>query len=191
MERNAMKDLVAWKKKANRKPLLLYGARQVGKTYLVKQFGEKYFDDIIYVNFETNNIIGNVIDENIEPEYIIKNLEIIFNKKIDKNNTLIFFDEIQKNTRALTSLKYFYEKAKEYVKGNGEVVAIRKDQSLANYQAGCKDIRTRIEKMLSCEIKRAKHNARLKEYGPVWQDAWLARAGSYEYILERIRQSVL
>ena len=82
-------------------------------------------------------------------------------------------------------------KAKEYVKGNGEVVAIRKDQSLANYQAGCKDIRTRIEKMLSCEIKRAKHNARLKEYGPVWQDAWLARAGSYEYILERIRQSVL
>lgn len=65
------------------------------------------------------------------------------------------------------------------------------DQSLANYQAGCKDIRTRIEKMLSCEIKRAKRNAGLKEYGPVWQDAWLTRAGSYEYILERIRQSIL
>ena len=65
------------------------------------------------------------------------------------------------------------------------------DQSLATYQAGCKDTRTRIEKMLSCEIKRAKHNAGLKEYGPVWQDAWLTRAGSYEYILERIRQSIL
>lgn len=65
------------------------------------------------------------------------------------------------------------------------------DQSLANYQAGCKDTRTRIEKMLSCEIKRAKHNAGLKEYGPVWQDVWLTRAGSYEYILERIRQSIL
>lgn len=65
------------------------------------------------------------------------------------------------------------------------------DQSLANYQAGCKDTRTRIEKMLGCEIKRAKHNAELEEYGPVWQDAWLTRAGSYEYILERIHQSIL
>lgn len=65
------------------------------------------------------------------------------------------------------------------------------DQAIANYQAGRKDTRTRIEKMLSCEIKRAKHNAGLQEYGPVWQDAWLIRAGSYEYILERIRQSIL
>lgn len=68
----------------------------MGKTYLVKEFGNKYFKDIIYVNFETNNIVSNIIDENIEPSYIIKNLEIVFNKKIDKDNTLIFFDEIQK-----------------------------------------------------------------------------------------------
>ena len=67
----------------------------------------------------------------------------------------------------------------------------REDQSLANYQAGCKDTRTRIEKMLSCEIERAKHHAGVKEYGPVWQDTWLTRAGSYEYILKRIRQSIL
>ena len=65
------------------------------------------------------------------------------------------------------------------------------DQSLANYKDGCKDTKTRIEKMLSCEINRAKHNARLDEYGPVWKDAWLNRATSYEYILERIRQSIL
>lgn len=143
MERNAMKDLVAWKKKANRKPLLLYGARQVGKTYLVKQFGEKYFDDIIYVNFETNNIIGNVIDENIEPEYIIKNLEIIFNKKIDKNNTLIFFDEIQKNTRALTSLKYFYEKAKEYyVIGAGSLLGVYINKKDFSFPVGKVDFLT-------------------------------------------------
>ena len=94
MERNAMKSLIDWKNKKNRKPLLLYGARQVGKTYLVKEFGNKYFKDIIYVNFENNNIVSNIIDENIEPSYIIKNLEIVFNKKIDKDNTLIFFDEI-------------------------------------------------------------------------------------------------
>ena len=105
MERKAMNDLVAWKNSENRKPLLLYGARQVGKTYLVKEFGNRYFKDIIYINFETNEIVGKMINENINPDYIIKNLEITFGKKIDKENTLIFLDEIQKNTRALTSLK--------------------------------------------------------------------------------------
>ena len=75
MERNAMQDLIKWKNKKNRKPLLLYGARQVGKTYLVKEFGKRYFKDVIYINFEKNNIIGKIIDENITPEYIIKNLD--------------------------------------------------------------------------------------------------------------------
>ena len=96
MIRKAMDNLIKWKNKKNRKPLLLYEARQVGKTYLVKMFGEKYFKDIVYVNFETNNIIGKMFDENITSEYIIRNLEIVFGEKIDKENTLIFFDEIQK-----------------------------------------------------------------------------------------------
>ncbi len=133
MQRKAMNDLITWKNKKNRKPLLLYGARQVGKTYLVKEFGKEYFKDIIYVNFETNDIVSKIIDEDISPSYIIKNLEIIFNKKIDKDNTLIFFDEIQKNTRALTSLKYFYEEAPEYfVIGAGSLLGVqisRKDFS--------------------------------------------------------------
>ena len=84
MERKAMNDLIAWKNKKNRKPLLVYGARQVGKTYLIKEFGEEYFDDVIYVNFETNDLIGKMIDENITPEYIIKNLEIAFGRVIEK-----------------------------------------------------------------------------------------------------------
>ena len=109
-----MQDLINWKEKKNRKPLLLYGARQVGKTYLVKEFGERYFNDVIYVNFETNNILSKMFDEDITPQYIIKNLEVAFGRKIDKENTLIFFDEVQKNTRVLTSLKYFCEDAKEY-----------------------------------------------------------------------------
>ena len=91
MKRKAMNKLIEWKNKQNRKPLLLYGARQVGKTYLVKEFG-KLFDDMIYVNFETNEIINSIINENIEPNNIIKQLEIFFNKKITEN-TLIFFDE--------------------------------------------------------------------------------------------------
>ena len=63
MERKDMNDLVAWKNSENRKPLLLYGARQVGKTYLVKEFGNRYFKDIIYINFETNEIVGKIINE--------------------------------------------------------------------------------------------------------------------------------
>lgn len=67
MERLAMNELVKWKDKKNRKPLLVYGARQVGKTYLINMFGEKYFKDVIYVNFETNDIVSKMINENITP----------------------------------------------------------------------------------------------------------------------------
>lgn len=143
MERKAMVDLLAWKNSKNRKPLLLYGARQVGKTYLVKEFGEKYFKDIIYVNFETNDIIGKMIDENINPEYIIKNLEIAFGKAIDKDNTLIFFDEIQRNTRALTSLKYFCEDASEYyVIGAGSLLGVHINKKDFSFPVGKVDFLT-------------------------------------------------
>lgn len=143
MQRNAMKDLIVWKNKKNRKPLLLYGARQVGKTYLVKEFGEKYYQDVIYVNFETNNIIGNIINEDITPDYIIKNLEIAFNKKIDKQNTLIFFDEIQRNTRALTSLKYFCENASEYhIIGAGSLLGVHINKKDFSFPVGKVDFLT-------------------------------------------------
>ena len=81
MKRKAMQDLINWKNKKNRKPLLLYGARQVGKTYLVKAFGKEYFEDVIYINFETNNVVNKIFDEDINPSTIIKNLEIIFGRK--------------------------------------------------------------------------------------------------------------
>ncbi len=137
MERKAMAELVKWKEKKNRKPLLLYGARQVGKTYLVKEFASKYFRDIIYVNFETNKIISKMINENITPEYIIESLEIAFNKKIDKDNTLIFFDEIQRNTRALTSLKYFQEDAPEYfVIGAGSLLGVHINKKDFSFPVG-------------------------------------------------------
>ena len=143
MERKAMNELIKWKDKKNRKPLLLYGARQVGKTYLVKEFANKYFKDIIYVNFETNKIIGQIIDENISPKYIIENLEIAFNKKIDKDNTLIFFDEIQKNTRALTSLKYFQEESPEYyVIGAGSLLGVHIKKKEFSFPVGKVDFLT-------------------------------------------------
>ena len=163
MQRNAMNDLIKWKNKKNRKPLLLYGARQVGKTYLVKEFGEKYFKDMIYVNFETNNIIGNIINEDISPDYIIKNLEIAFNKKIDKNNTLIFFDEIQRNSRALTSLKYFYENAKDYyIIGAGSLLGVHINQKDFSFPVGKVDFLT-IYPMSFDEFLLNTNNEQLKD----------------------------
>lgn len=114
MIRKAMEDLIAWKNQKRRKPLLIYGSRQVGKTYLIKEFGKNNYENVIYVDFEQNSLVNNMINEDITPEYIISNLEMIFEQKIDKDKTLIIFDEIQKNSRALTSLKYFCDDAPEY-----------------------------------------------------------------------------
>lgn len=138
-----MNDLIKWKNKDNRKPLLLYGARQVGKTYLVLDFGKKYFKDVIYVNFESNNIVSKIIEENITPEHIVKNLEIIYGKVIDKENTLIFFDEIQKNPRALTSLKYFCEEASDYyIIGAGSLLGVHINKKDYSFPVGKVDLLT-------------------------------------------------
>ena len=114
MQREITNDLIKWKDAKNRKPLIIHGARQVGKTYIVKQFGKKYFDNLVYVNFETNEELSSQIEESIDAKYIINKLELFYGEKIIPGKTLIFFDEIQANERALTSLKYFCEDAQEY-----------------------------------------------------------------------------
>lgn len=114
MKREIINDLIKWKTLENRKPLIVHGARQVGKTYIIKQFGKEYYDNLIYVNFETNQELSLQISDSIDAKYIINKLELFFGEKIIPGKTLIFFDEIQANERALTSLKYFYENAPEY-----------------------------------------------------------------------------
>ena len=143
MERKVMKDLLEWKKSKKRKPLLIYGARQVGKTYIVKEFGTEQYENMIYVNFEKNKIVSNMIDEDIRPEEIIKNLEIAFNQRIEKEKTLIFFDEIQENTRALTSLKYFCEEANEYhIIGAGSLLGVHVKKKNYSFPVGKVDFLT-------------------------------------------------
>lgn len=114
MKRDIINNLIKWKDSENRKPLIIHGARQVGKTYIVKEFGKKYYDNTIYVNFETNKEFSSQIGDSIDAKYIINKLELFYGEKIIPGKTLIFFDEIQANERALTSLKYFCEDAKEY-----------------------------------------------------------------------------
>lgn len=115
MKRKIYNELLKWKNlKENKMPLILYGARQVGKTYIVTEFGKENYNNIVYVNFEQDEKIIPYFNTSISPEEIIKILESFYNVKIIPHQTLIFFDEIQNCNRALTSLKYFTEQAPEY-----------------------------------------------------------------------------
>ncbi|MDR0981938.1 MAG: ATP-binding protein [Culturomica sp.] len=115
MERKLMSELIQWKDRKGRKPLLLEGARQVGKTYLLKDFGKRYFKNTAYLNFQNPSPeLIDLFNGSIEPKRIITMLELLLNMKISPSETLLIFDEAQEVPRALTSLKYFYEDAPEY-----------------------------------------------------------------------------
>lgn len=114
MRRKMESLLLEWKNKEKRQPFLLYGARQVGKTYLLIAFGEKYFRNIVYVNLETNLPVADYFSGDITPKRLLRFLETTVNEMITPGETLIFFDEIQSCERALTALKYFCELAPEY-----------------------------------------------------------------------------
>ena len=114
MERNATELLVKWKKSVNRKPLVLKGARQVGKTWLMKDFGKRFFTNFVYCNFDENTDLKSIFEANKNPHRIIELLSLISGEKIVPGETLIIFDEIQECAEALNCLKYFKEKASDY-----------------------------------------------------------------------------
>lgn len=114
MERLAMEQLLIWKNRKNRKPLILKGARQVGKTWLMKEFGKKHFKNTAYVNFDNNKNMRDVFNMDYDIERILMAVNIETGEKIVPEETLIIFDEIQENPKAIASLKYFYENAPQY-----------------------------------------------------------------------------
>ncbi|MCK5823166.1 MAG: ATP-binding protein [Bacteroidales bacterium] len=114
MKRTLYKDLLIWKNNKKRKPLLLQGARQVGKTYLVNEFGHTEYSTYINLNFEQNPDLVSLFKDDLSPEKIINNISLYIGRKINSADTLLFFDEIQTVPEVLTSLKYFYEQAPEY-----------------------------------------------------------------------------
>jgi predicted AAA+ superfamily ATPase len=109
-----MEDLVQWKKKSNRKPLIIRGARQVGKTWLMKKFGEQHYSNTVYINCENNSRIKKLFSSGFDIENIIFGLRIESDSAISENKTLIILDEIQEAPQALTALKYFQENAPQY-----------------------------------------------------------------------------
>ena len=113
MKRFAISQLTAWKNLANRKPLVIRGARQVGKTWLMKEFGKTEFKNFVYINFDSNPDMANLFEGSLQISRLIAGLQIYSGQKIT-TDTLLIFDEIQEVPRALSSLKYFCEEAPEY-----------------------------------------------------------------------------
>lgn len=114
MERKAMESLVQWKNSKRRKPLIIKGARQTGKTWIMREFGKRYFKYTAYINFDNNEYMKDVFDMDYNIERILMAVNIATGVKIVPEETLIIFDEIQENPRAIASLKYFCENAPEY-----------------------------------------------------------------------------
>ena len=114
MQRTIMAELIRWKTKRNRKPLLLKGARQVGKTWLMKEFGSKCFKNTAYLNFDSGGRVSRIFNEDYDIRRILQLINIETGVKVEPQETLIIFDEIQEVPRAISALKYFCENAPEY-----------------------------------------------------------------------------
>jgi len=114
MKRKILSSLIEWKNSEDRKPLILNGARQVGKTYILEKFGEEYFENVVYLNMEIEGAIAGFIEKELSPAKIIQYIETVKRQEITPEKTLIIFDEIQTSERTLTSLKYFCEQKPEY-----------------------------------------------------------------------------
>lgn len=114
MRRNALEELVKWKTDEERKPMILRGARQVGKTWLMKEFGRTNYKSYVYFNFDEEDELKSIFESNKNPTRIIELLSMIAGEKILPEDTLIIFDEVQECPNALNALKYFKEKANEY-----------------------------------------------------------------------------
>ncbi|MDR1157295.1 MAG: ATP-binding protein [Oscillospiraceae bacterium] len=169
MKRKITENLLRWKRKpSGRMPLLVYGARQVGKTHIIREFGERYYKNVAYFNLETNQTVASYFSDNIEPERILRFLETESRERIIPGETLIIFDEIQSCSRALTSLKYFNEQTKEYhIIGAGSLLGVAINREKYSFPVGNVDSVTLFpldfeeylwalgEEMLCAEIKRA------------------------------------
>lgn len=114
MYRIALEKLLTWKQSKRRKPLIIEGARQVGKTWLMKEFGKQAYADTVYINFDSNSRMAELFASDLDTDRLIMGLELYAGRKIDPDSSLLIFDEVQEVPRALASLKYFCENAPQY-----------------------------------------------------------------------------
>ncbi len=131
MYRLKIKDLISWKNKKSRKPLIIRGARQVGKTWLMKNFAKTEYKDYVYINFENDIKLKTLFELDYDVERIIKGIELFTDKKIDEENTLLIFDEIQAASKALTALKYFAENSNYHIICAGSLLGIAMHKAIS------------------------------------------------------------
>ncbi|MDR2652170.1 MAG: ATP-binding protein [Prevotellaceae bacterium] len=137
MERKILQKLLEWKISSDRMPLILTGARQVGKTYSLLKFGRENYKSVVYLNFENNAGLSMVFERDLKPERIIRELSVIAGESIYENDTLLIFDEIQACEKALTSLKYFCEDAPNYhVAAAGSLLGVTLNRSKFSFPVG-------------------------------------------------------
>ncbi|MCD8159298.1 MAG: ATP-binding protein [Clostridiales bacterium] len=137
MKRKITERLLSWKNSPNRKPLILNGARQTGKTYILRQFGRENYKNTVYINFESNETVASFFDDNISPTKLIKYLEAEASQRILPGETLIIFDEIQACERAVTSLKYFCEETPEYhIAAAGSLLGVAINRKSTSFPVG-------------------------------------------------------
>ena len=143
MYRKITEYLKQWKVDPHRKPLILQGARQVGKTYSILEFGRTQYEDVAYFNFESNPKLAETFSESISPSYLLPILSHIAGKTIVREKTLVIFDEVQLCERALTSLKYFYEDAPEYhIIVAGSLLGVAVNRAQFSFPVGKVDMKT-------------------------------------------------
>ena len=143
MYRKVMSFLEEWKDSRHRKPLILQGARQVGKTYSILEFGRIHYENVAYFNFETNPRLNETFEENISPDYLIPILSHIAGQTIVRDKTLIVFDEVQFCESALTSLKYFCEDAPGYhIIVAGSLLGVAVNRAKFSFPVGKVDMKT-------------------------------------------------
>jgi len=141
MERKIMNRLTAWKNNLNKKPLILSGARQVGKTYSALTFGKQYYQNTAYFNMEDSREVQAVFERDLKPERIVRELSALSGQNIFPGDTLMIFDEIQACERALTSLKYFCENAPEYhVIAAGSMLGVAMNREKYSFPVGKVDM---------------------------------------------------
>jgi hypothetical protein len=161
MKRQAEQALQVWKDSKFRKPLLIYGARQVGKTWIMKNFGQENFQNYVYVNFEKEVSLRGIFEQDYNPTRILKVLEVFFNTSIVLGETLLLFDEIQEANGAITSLKYFNEELPQlHIVGAGSLLGIALKQQ-TSFPVGQVDF-LYLNPLSFTEFLEAKGEERLK-----------------------------
>lgn len=137
MKRKITQQLVEWKNSSARKPLILNGARQVGKTFILREFGRENYKNTVYVNLESNGTVASMFNDDISPSKLIKYLEAETGERILPNETLIILDEIQSCERAVTSLKYFCEEAPDYhIAAAGSLLGVAINRNQTSFPVG-------------------------------------------------------